>query len=200
MKISILLLLIGSILSSNDYDDQYYHFYDITFNERYYVDMSKYTSGFLPANHHYYFRLGVIPNDKMEIQCTVQRYAVSAFKVDVCPFFTQPTNNEVYHGNQYCANGLAGEKTEYNTYDRYTYPFTTTENVHYLAVHLQNYYSLDYLDVYIYSESGWGASLILLVILLPCIIIAAVVMVVLKFCCGCNFSFSSGGGVRSNMI
>ena len=137
MKISILLLLIGSILSSSDYDEQYYHFYDITFNERYYVDMAKYEYGFLPAGHNYYFRLGVIPNDKMEIQCTVQRYAVTAFKVDVCPFYTKPSNNEVYHGNNLCANALQGVKSEYESYDRYTYPFTTGENVNYLAVHLE---------------------------------------------------------------
>ena len=199
MKISILLLLIGSILSSSDYDEQYYHFYDITFTERYYVDMAKYEYGFLPAGHNYYFRLGVIPNDKMEIQCTVQRYAVTAFKVDVCPFYTKPSNNEVYHGNNLCANALQGVKSEYESYDRYTYPFTTGENVNYLAVHLENLYSLNYLDVYVYSESGWGVSLILLVIFLHCIIIAAVVLAVLKYCCGCNITIR-GGGPKANMI
>ena len=199
MKISILLLLIGSILSSTDYDEKYYHFYDITFNERYYVDVTRYDEGYLPGGHNYYFRLGVYPNDKMEIQCTVQRYAIIAFKVDVCPFTYKPSNNDVYHGNAYCANGLSGEKTEYETYDRYTYPFSTSENVNYLAVHLQNYQSLNYLDVYIYSESGMGVSLILLIIFLPCIIIAAVVLVILKYCCGCNITIR-GGGTKSNMI
>ena len=198
MKISILLLLIGSILSSTDYDEKYYHFYDINFNERYYVNMKQFNEGFLPAGHNYYFRLPVYPNDKMEIECTVQRWAVIAFKVDVCPFYTKPSNNDVYYGNRLCANSLKGEKTEYQNYDRYTYPFSTGNNVNYLAVHLQNYQSLDYLDVYVYSETGMTGGIIALIIILPCLIVVGVVVAVLRFCCGCNICM--GGSVRVNMI
>ena len=196
MKISILLLLIGSILSS--YDPDYYHFYDINFNERYYVNMNQFTDGFLPAEHSYYFRLPVYSNDKMEIQCTVQRYSVIAFKVDVCPFNHKPSNDEVVNGNDFCATSLKETKTEYQNYDRYTYPFTTGDNVNYLSVFLYNYHSLNYLDVYVYSETGMTGGIIALIIILPCLIIVGVVVAVLRFCCGCNICM--GGSVRVNMI
>ena len=196
MKISILLFLIGSILSSIDYE--YYHFYDINFNERYYVDMKKYSYGFLPQGHNYYFRIAVYPNDKMEIECTVERFASIAFNVDVCPFNHKPSDIEAYTENNLCAFKLAGAKSQYNQYDRYTYPFTTGDNVNYISVRLENLQSLYYLDVYVYSETGMTGGIIALIIILPCLIIVGVVVAVLRFCCGCNICM--GGSVRVNMI
>ena len=197
MKISILLLLIGSILSS--YDPEYHHFYDINFNERYYVDISKYSVGFLPEGHSYYFRLAVYPNDKMEVECSVHRNAIIEFDVDVCPFNTKPSYDDIYNENSLCARSLNGVKSQNGDYDRYTYPFSTGENVNYLSIRLENKKSLYYLDVYVYSESGMAGGIIALIIILPCLVVVGVVLAVLRFCCGCNI-FLSGGGVRANMI
>ena len=194
MKISYLLLLIGYIFCSSDLS----HFYDINFNTEYKVDTSKYPGNYLPAGHSYFFRLAVSPNDEMEIQCTVDRRAIIYFKVDVCAYAYVPTNDQVETGyNGACVANLEGAKTEYNTYDRYTYPFSTGDNVQYLSVHLQNSESLYYLTVYIYSEKGMATGILLLIIFLPCIIVVGVVLAILRFCCGCNFL---GGSVRVNMI
>ena len=194
MKISYLLLLIGYIFCTSEYS----HFYDINYNQEYVVDITRYKEGYLPKGHSYFFRMAVSANDKMEIQCTVDRFAYVAFKVDICAYGYFPSEDQVETGyNGVCASNLEGAKSEYNTYDRYTYPFSTGDNVQYLAIHLQNQESLYYLSVYVYSEKGMATSILLLIILLPCIIVVLVVLAILKFCCG----FLGGSvTVRSNMI
>jgi len=195
MKISYLLLLIGYIFCTSEYS----HFYDINYNTEYTVDVNRYPEKYLPAGHSYYFRLAVSPNDKMEIQCTVDKNAYTYFKVDVCAFAYRPSDGEVETGyNGVCADNLQGQKTEYTDRDKYSYPFTTGENVQYLAIHLYNSHSLYYLTVYVYSENGMAGGIIALIIILPCLIIVGVVVAVLRFCCGCNICM--GGSVRVNMI
>ena len=195
MKISYLLLLIGYIFCTSENS----HFYDINYNTEYTVDVNRYEEKYLPAGHSYYFRLAVSPNDKMEIQCTVDKNAITYFKVDVCAFAYRPSDVQVETGyNGVCADNLQGQRTEYTDRDKYSYPFTTGENVQYLAIHLLNTHSLYYLTVYVYSEKGMAGGIIALIIILPCLIIVGVVVAVLRFCCGCNICM--GGSVRVNMI
>ena len=77
----------------------------------------------------------------------------------------------------------------------YTYPFSTSEGVSHVAVHLQNLYSLYYLDVLIYSEKGMGLALLILIICLPCIIcVALIVFICRKLGCIRVTSSSVSGG------
>ena len=178
MKITYLLLLIGSIMASTEY------FYDISYNTEYEVDMSKfYPYNFMPAGTHYYFRVAVEEDDKMQIQLTVQKNAIINFKVDVCGFMGRPSDSQVLNGHDRCRNSLSGrlDRTEHDR-DIYLFDFETITGVNYLAIHLENYDSLYYLSVYIYSAKGSYIALILILIFLPCIIIAAIVIFCLRRC------------------
>lgn len=190
-----LLLLLSFAMSSTDYDQGTYHVYYIYFNKRYTVDITRYTEGYLPAGHSYYFGLAVEPDDNMHVECRVQHDAVINFKVDVCPFSYEPTPQELIAGHYACASDLKYAKSYEDRYDVYTYPFSTSEGVSHVAVHLQNLYSLYYLDVLIYSEKGMGLALLILIICLPCIIcVALIVFICRKLGCIRVTSSSVSGG------
>lgn len=185
MRIINLFLLIALALSSTDYHQGTNHLYYIQYNTRYTVDIRRYTEGYLPAGHSYYFGLAVERNDQMHVECRVYHNAVISFKVDVCVFNHEPSVTEVLTGGQTtCAGSLDYTKSESSNYDSYTYPFQTGEYVTHIAVHLQNHHSLDFLDVLIYSEKGMGAAIIVLIILAPLLIIAAIVAFICRRC-GC---------------
>ena len=188
MKISYLILFLGCILSSTDYK-----FYDITFNKEYIVDITQWREGYLPGNFNYYFRLQAIPSDDLQIQLTVLINAVIDFQVDICGFYDCPSDDSALSGyGGSCANSLQGVITDDGyKYKTYSYPFSTTENVNYLTIHMQNKLALHYLSVYVYSKTGKQLSaaglalgILLLIIFLPCIIVVAVVVFILRRC-GC---------------
>ena len=181
MKISYLILFLGCILSTTDYK-----FYDIYYNKEYTVDVSQWPQGYLPANYNYYFRVSVHRNDEMQIQLKVLINAVINFKVDICGFSGYPSEQNVLTGyGGSCANSLqAAIADDGSYYKTYVYPFTTGENVDYLAIHMQNFLALDYLSVYVYSKTGMAIGILLLIIFLPCIIVVAVVVFILRRC-GC---------------
>ena len=158
--------------------------------------MSRYREGYLPGGHRYFFSLKVEPNDKMSIECRVIHTAQIVFKVDVCPFNYEPNIQEILNGNSACAYNLQASPSSDGTYDKYSFPFSTAENVNYITVCLINQQSLDYLDVYIYSEKGMAAYIWVLIICSPCIIIALIVYFVCRQF-GCirvtSDSVSSGG-------
>ena len=173
-----LVLLIGIVLTSTDADSK---FYDIVYNKEYEVDISQFGQ-YLPANFHYYFRLSVEEDDKMQIQLKVFRNAVIKFNVDVCGFQTFPNTYAVWTGNSACArlNNKVGRQDDY--YDMYLYDFETAIGIHYLGIHMENLLALHYLSVYVYSAKGSYIALILILIFLPCIIIAAIVIFCLRRC------------------
>ena len=182
MKVFYLLLLIGSALTSTDYDSWGYKLYDIYYNTDYTIDINQFPEGYLPANFKYYFRLQVEEDDKMQIQLKVIKRAVIQFVVRVCAYQTKPSEEEIYSGHNSCA--LLEPKldhTDGNT-DVYLFDFETQIGVYYLGVLVKNYQALDYLNVYIYSAKGSYLALILILIFLPCIIIAAIVIFCLRRC------------------
>ena len=200
MRIICLFLLVALALSSTDYHQGTNHLYYVQFNTRYTVDMRRYTEGFLPAGHSYFFGLAVEPNDQMHVECRVYYSAVIYFKVDVCVFNHEPTVNEILTGGTTtCAGSLSYDKSTSGNLDVYTFPFQTGANVNHIAVHLQNQHSLEYLDVLIYSEKGMAAAIIVLIILAPLLIIAAIVAFICRRC-GCITigvsSSSVSGGVN----
>ena len=191
MKIICLLLFIGLALSSTDYHDDMNDIYRINFNTRYTVDTSRFEEGLLPGDHHYYFSLQANPNDDMYVECRVRYNSKINFRIDVCPFSHDPTVDEVLTGGKsICAGKLEYVKTNIDNFNVYTFPFSSGDNVKYIAVHLMNLLSLDYLDVLIYSkkveekkEEGMALSLILLIILVPVFICAIIIIFILKKLC-----------------
>ena len=191
MKIICLLLFIGLALSSTDYHDDMNDIYRINFNTRYTVDTSRFEEGLLPGDHHYYFSLQANPNDSMYVECRVRYNSKINFRIDVCPFSHDPTVDEVLTGGKsICAGKLEYVKTNIDNFNVYTFPFSSGDNVKYIAVHLMNLLSLDYLDVLIYSkkveekkEEGMALSLILLIILVPVFICAIIIIFILRKLC-----------------
>jgi hypothetical protein len=200
MRIICLFLLIALAISSSDYDQGNNHLYHIYFNTRYTVDVTRYVEGYLPGGHSYFFGLAVERNDQMYVECRVIPTSVIDFKVDVCVYNTQPTDIQIVTGALgTCAANLKADVSRSGNYDIYKYPFQTGEYVTHASIHLQNYQSLHYLDVYIYSEKGMGAAIIVLIILAPLLIIAAIVAFICRRC-GCITigvsSSSVSGGVN----
>ena len=194
MKISYLLVLIGYVLSTTEYDGGYVR--DIDYNTRYYVDMSQYKWGYLPAGYTYYFRIDAEEDDEMEVRLKVYHNAISSFIVDVCGYNFYPTDDVIIENQDYCKYTLGAAKETYIgvEYDEYYYPFTTSSNIDYIAIRLQIRASLHYLSIYVYSEKGMALAILLVIIFLPCIIVAAVVIYLLRRF-GCIRI-----GVSSNMI
>ena len=102
MKVFYLLLLIGSVLTSTDYDSWGYKLYDIYYNTDYTVDINQFPEGYLPANFQYYFRLKVEENNSMEIQLKVIKRAVIHFDIRVCFYQTLPSDQQIYSGHSGC--------------------------------------------------------------------------------------------------
>ena len=143
MRAICFLLLIALALSSSDLS---YHYYQIIPNKRYTVDISQFAEGYLPAGHSYYFSLPVLANKELYIHLTVEQNAIADFKVDICPFNYKPSEVEVLNGHELCATNLQYNLYSDGQYSIYTYPVTLGANVNYVAIHVQNYYSLYYMD------------------------------------------------------
>ena len=200
MRTICLFLLIALALSSSDYDSGTSHLYYIQFNTRYTVDVTRYAEGYLPGGHSYFFGLAVEREDQMHVECRVIPTSIIDFKVDVCVYDHQPNEVQIISGAYgTCVGNLKGTATKSGNYDVYTYPFQTGASVTHASIHLQNYQSLHYLDVYIYSEKGMAAAIIVLIILAPLLIIAAIVVFICRRC-GCITigvsSSSVSGGVN----
>ena len=159
--------------------------------------LTEYT--FVTGYTQYYFRVKVSSLDNMylELSATDTGYnSGSDFKFDICGFHDYPNDYQVTTGHSYCANANIPTITRSGGYAYYRYTWSTLQDIYYLA------FSLTMLKpnqvyphtLYIYSESGFGITLLLLVILLPCIIIAAIIIAVCKFCCGgCRIRINAGG-------
>ena len=64
MKIAYLIFLIGYLIASSSHDGVL----DINCNEPYEVDVSKYSTNYIPSNTDLYYRVKIEPNSRMQIQ------------------------------------------------------------------------------------------------------------------------------------
>ena len=153
----------------------------------------KFVTGF----SHYYFRVKVSSLDNMYLELTAVNYGTNSerdFKFDICGFYDYPSDNQVINGHEYCENDLYPTLDRRSDYVHYRYTFSTLKDISYLALSLTMRTSIYPYTLYIYSESGMGAAIIVLIICLPCIIVAAVVFAVCRFCCGgCRIRINAGG-------
>ena len=71
MKISYLLLIIGSIIAAAPYK-----FYDIALNEVYTVDITQFEEKYLPAHTNYFFRVPVEPEESYQVEIQVYKNSI----------------------------------------------------------------------------------------------------------------------------
>ena len=148
MKIIFLFFFIGSVITSSEN-----YFFDIIYNKEYEVDVNKFPMNYIPENAGYYFRSKVDQNGKMQIEIKVLKNAIIEFKLDVCAFFRRPSDIQVLTHHDSCMNGLQGKKDNSDSiYDKYLYDIETTVGANYLVIHLQNYFSLNYLSVNLFKK------------------------------------------------
>lgn len=137
----------------------------------------------------YFFGISALENDKVafEIKALKPYYFDNDFKVYTAGFSNDyPSDSELTTGSTYTP------LTEYNyysysEYDLYSYPFETTENVHYLGFYLETAIQSPIL-IYIKSEkaelaAGFIALIVIGVILLIAGIGAGVTFLIRKFGC-----------------
>ena len=156
-------------------------------------------------NDAYYFRISVNNQDDMYIQLETdyvpgQNY-VSDFKVDICGYDHEPSDQDCISGHQNCRVGLqptifsdtpSRSREDYDALSAYyKYTFQTLENVDYLAFCVTCNNAFRTLKtLYVFSnKTSLAIGLILLFIFLPCICCIVVIGLILKFC-GC------GGRIR----
>ena len=163
---------------------------ELTYNTPYIIDTSIFTSTYnrIPYLYQIYIRISVFDNDKMEIQLkTHASYNPKvAFKVDVCQYVDVPTEQQVYYGNNAAKTNAEIENTSQEP-ELYKYPFTTDPGIKYLSISIINRLdNLDYLEIYIYSETGMAVALLVTIIVVPIIVVAAIIYAILRKCGYCN--------------
>ena len=155
------------------------------------------TYEFRSGYSNYYFRVKVSSLDNLYLELKAENYGTNSgrdFKFDICGFYDYPSDNQVINGHEYCENDLYPTLDRRSDYVHYRYTFSTLKDISYLALSLTMRTSIYPYTLYIYSESGMGAAIIVLIICLPCIIVAAVVFAVCRFCCGgCRIRINAGG-------
>jgi hypothetical protein len=157
---------------------------DLTFNTDYPIDTSIFTANNkrIPYGYQIYIRIGVLDDDEMEIQLTTHKAydKNTAFKVDVCQYVDEPTQQQVYYGNNAARTNTSLENTSEEG-GKYYYPFTTDKGIRFLSICITNQIGdLDYLFIYIYSKKGLAAAIIVVIVLVAVGLVGGAIYFILK--------------------
>ena len=124
--------------------------HDLSYNNTLNVDTSIFGDGYIPIQYSVFLKTKVSPGQNMAIQLNTKynydRY--HAFTVDVCLFYNEPTDAQVYNGYgvKRCLNTLINYSNESNYY---LYYFTADRDVYYASIRIINLCeSLDFLGIY----------------------------------------------------
>jgi len=146
MRLLLIYLLIA-FASSKDYN----YFYDIIFDERYEIDVTKFPSGYIPKANLYFtvenkkeisfFQARLLKSDKMD------------FKVKVSGFTQYPTDSEIVNGTHNIELEQSIMSTEY---DYVIYKFNVPalkkqDKIKYYVFTVLNNANLSYLSLYAYA-------------------------------------------------
>ena len=146
MRLLLIYLLIA-FASSKDYN----YFYDIIFDERYEIDVTKFPSGYIPKANLYFtvenkkeisfFQARLLKSDKMD------------FKVKVSGFTQYPTDSEIVNGTDNIELEQSIMSTEY---DYVIYKFNVPalkkqDKIKYYVFTVLNNANLSYLSLYAYA-------------------------------------------------
>jgi len=124
--------------------------HDLSYNNTLNVDTSIFGDGYIPVQYNIFLKTKVGPGQNYAIQMKTKynydRY--HAFTVDVCFFYNEPKDEQVYngYGAKRCLNTLVNYSNEPNYY---LYYFTPDRDVYYTSIRIINLcQSLDFLDIY----------------------------------------------------
>lgn len=135
----------------------------------------------------YYFKIPAFSNDDMAIKTKVYYpyYTMPEnFQVYIKGFSENPSDDQIRYDSSGWYRLIEYDFDRGTTYDSYSYPFETIENVQYLGFYFKCD-SYDFVIFWVYSKTATKLVLILLCIFIPLIVIGAIVGVVLKKC-GCK--------------
>ena len=179
-------------LNSNKY--YYSNILDLGFNSHYKLPVSQLDQSVIPPGYQIYIRSEIFSNDTVEIRLeTEDKFSSTAFRTDVCQYKEKPVESQVYYGqgSVKCQADIPNSSKE----DKYyAFPFKTELDVHHLSIIIFNQINPStegyarYLDIYIYSETGMGVALLVVIIVVPILIVAGIVGFLLKKfgCIGSN--------------
>lgn len=125
--------------------------HDLSSTKTLLVDTSIFGDGYIPVQYRIFIKSRVNPGQYMAIQLnTKYNYDRNyAFQVDVCEFYGQPTDAQVYYGygSKRCLNTLVNYSYDANYY---TYYFTADRDINYVSIRIiNNCQNLDYLNIYV---------------------------------------------------
>jgi len=171
-------------LNSNKYF--FSNILDYEFNKHYELQVNQLDQHVIPPGYQIYIRSEIFSNDTVEIRLeTKENYKKDAFKTDVYQYKDKPVESQVYYGHGYvkCETNIPNDSKEDK---KYVYPFKTELDVHHLSIVITNQLnpstdgSANYLDIFIYSETGMAVALLVVIIVIPSLIVIGVVIFLLK--------------------
>lgn len=171
-------------LNSNKYF--FSNILDLEFNQHYELPVSQLDQDVIPPGYQIYIRSEIFSNDTVEIRLeTKENYKKNAFRTDVCQYKDKPVESQVYygHGSVKCETDIPNDSKDDK---KYVYPFKTELDVHHLSIIIINQLNpssdgtANYLDIFIYSETGMAVALLVVIIVIPSLIVIGVVIFLLK--------------------
>ena len=126
-------------------------FYNIVYNTEYVVDVTQFTSNYIPKANLYF----IVPVEKVartNVQIRFDKGDKIDFQVKVSGFYQRPTESEIVKGTDNIELEQRSVSTEFN-FIRYTYRVPTLkkhDKVKYLVFTILNNEALNYLSLYTY--------------------------------------------------
>ena len=161
----------------------------INLNEPYKVNMSQLQQEYLPSGHNYYFKMPAKSKEKLELKLSLYENETCNLTIYMSDYNYNPSDNEILNGEGNYGNPLIGTGFKEEDYLCYIYQFSTSYNVSYLAIRLENCEDLNYLQIHIYpqkskeSEENKGNrsyGLIIAIIIVSILIVAVIAIIFLK--------------------
>lgn len=145
MKILFILILIEYAICETSIKN-------IRIGETYEVELSDFPNNQIPPKTKQYFRMPIEVNEsieliEIEIQLRVLHGTNPEFMINVIGFSKLPSNEEV-KDERNCINLPCTNVTEDKSYDIFKYRLEILENIKYLAIHIENSITLNYLSVF----------------------------------------------------
>lgn len=176
------------IFRVNSQKYQYSNVKELELNKDYPIDTKIFGDNKIPTGYQIYIRIPSFSQDNMEIQLSTHYVydKYTAFQVDVCQYDKLPTESQVYYGDpgRPCNNDIKNVSDEDKLF---RYPFSTESEINYLSIRIINkQQDLNYLNIFVYSETGMAIALLVVVIVLPILVVGAIGYYLFKKFCGGN--------------
>jgi hypothetical protein len=140
-KIFIFLFALFSLTNS-------FNIHEIALNTEYIVDIKKYKEGYIPSDSTNYFKFPLEDDvNNIEFVFKVLRGEFHIFRVNVCGYAEEPSQDEIINRRENCSFSLPADFSQKGIFDIYNYTFDIGENVKYISFLIYNEYDCEYLSV-----------------------------------------------------